>query len=400
MDIITLSTEKTDVDNNKNYTYTIEEENDTKKEPYTLYKEGSEIKNDFALIKVFLEQKAETTQKSYRIYFLEFFSFLYSKNIDNLGAVTSDLITKFRKVLELGDIDTSHMENTLAKQQAAATVIDNATVTDNIAILIKYGDKVRRKRKPLADATIATRLNALGGLYTYGVKFGYFKRNPFLLIRKPKLDHMPKDKFLTDEQIELIRKELLYPLKKGLYKDDPGHPLFRRIIFQRNYLIFRLFIFTGLRVSELASAKWKHISVNSNNKRGLRVKGKGSRYRTVKINEELWCEFDKYRSLLYQRKVLNITDESNIFLSKSYTPLTPSGVRQVVETVSTAAGIEKKVTPHWLRHTSASKAIQGGADIKLVMAQYGWTNLNTPNRYIHLTKGLDETASDKINIIF
>lgn len=70
----------------------------------------------------------------------------------------------------------------------------------------------------------------------------------------------------------------------------------------------------------------------------------------------------------------------------------------MLQKTSELAGLNKKIIPHWFRYTSASMALANGADIKKVMSQFGWTNLRTPERYLHDITGFDEAATDFIKI--
>ncbi len=47
------------------------------------------------------------------------------------------------------------------------------------------------------------------------------------------------------------------------------------------------------------------------------------------------------------------------------------------------AGIDGKVSPHWLRHAHASHALERGAPVALVLDTLGHSSVSTTNGYLH-----------------
>lgn len=61
-----------------------------------------------------------------------------------------------------------------------------------------------------------------------------------------------------------------------------------------------------------------------------------------------------------------------------------SQIKRIVETAAKRSGINKKVSPHWLRHAHATHALENGADIGLVKDTLGHDNVATTSRYLHV----------------
>ncbi len=59
-----------------------------------------------------------------------------------------------------------------------------------------------------------------------------------------------------------------------------------------------------------------------------------------------------------------------------------SQINRIVEKATQRAGIDKKVSPHWLRHAHATHARKDGADIGLVKQTLGHDNVATTSRYL------------------
>jgi integrase/recombinase XerD len=60
-----------------------------------------------------------------------------------------------------------------------------------------------------------------------------------------------------------------------------------------------------------------------------------------------------------------------------------SQVRRIVYAAARKAGLEQKVSPHWMRHAHASHALDRSAPIHLVQATLGHASVSTTGRYLH-----------------
>jgi integrase/recombinase XerD len=77
-------------------------------------------------------------------------------------------------------------------------------------------------------------------------------------------------------------------------------------------------------------------------------------------------------------------DDDPVFRSRSGGgPLSPLRVERVVRAAATRAGIAADVTPHWLRHSHVSHALDRGAPVHLVQQTVGHASLATTTRYSH-----------------
>jgi integrase/recombinase XerD len=61
----------------------------------------------------------------------------------------------------------------------------------------------------------------------------------------------------------------------------------------------------------------------------------------------------------------------------------PRQVQVIVRQAAIRAGIDKPVSPHFLRHTHASIALDRGCPIDLVRDTLGHDNVSTTNKYLH-----------------
>lgn len=326
----------------------------------SLYHQVTDVSGDQELILRFLEEQKPTTKKEYKKVLMDFVNFLQNK-------------------LYIGCLHE----------------VGIAAIQD-----YKYHLQTYQKKSGgnLSPATIAQRLRIVSSLFSFGVKANYFQQNPVNAIKKPQVKNFNDDKYLTMDEVKAILGAL-HGSSAFELNDQNGRKkksAFRKpeLINARNHLIGLTLFYLGLRVSELCSIRWCDFFTNPKGHIGLTIHQKGGGTRVVKIRPDLWEYIKEYRESTGMKITFSQKDESPLFLNPQGEALTHWYVRKLLRNACEKAGVDKPITPHWFRHTSASQALALGADIVSVQRQFGWTNLNTPNRYLHSVKGLDDTATD------
>ena len=145
----------------------------------------------------------------------------------------------------------------------------------------------------------------------------------------------------------------------------------------RNRAVVRTLYLLGLRVSELCAMKWKDLQ-ERNSGGQVTVFGKGSKTRTILVPASLWIE------LMQLKK--GAGDDDPVFRSRKHNNqghLTRIAVYEIVRVAAQRAGLQRKVSPHLLRHAHASHSLERGAPIHLVQATLGHANIGSTSRYLH-----------------
>lgn len=143
----------------------------------------------------------------------------------------------------------------------------------------------------------------------------------------------------------------------------------------RDRILLKLLYVSGIRVSELCGLKWRDTAARPEGGQ-FTVFGKGGRTRTVLLKPSAWEALVSIRGAAHP--------EDPIFPSRrGKGHLDTSQVRRIVYAAARRAGIERNVSPHWMRHAHASHALDRNAPIHLVQATLGHASVSTTGRYLH-----------------
>jgi integrase/recombinase XerD len=149
---------------------------------------------------------------------------------------------------------------------------------------------------------------------------------------------------------------------------------------RRDQAMLELLYASGLRVSELITLKTQQINFQGNY---LIVKGKGAKVRAVPFGQ--WAR-DKLSSYLNEvrPRLLKGKSSSYLFLNRSGAAMSRQGFWKLIRRYALTAGIDKRVTPHTLRHSFATHLLEGGADLRSVQMMLGHADISTTQIYTHV----------------
>ncbi|MGL4572898.1 MAG: tyrosine-type recombinase/integrase [Clostridium sp.] len=160
----------------------------------------------------------------------------------------------------------------------------------------------------------------------------------------------------------------------------------------KNKTMIQLFLATGLRLSEMLDLKWKDINLQTGQLKV--VQGKGNKDRIVWISDNMLDILREYR--IKQVDKQGITDL--VFCTSSNKRLDDRGVRRMLSTYCSKAGINKEVSPHTLRHTYATDLLRATKNIRLVQKALGHSDLSTTMIYTHIVDDEYEDALKNFRI--
>jgi integrase/recombinase XerC len=155
----------------------------------------------------------------------------------------------------------------------------------------------------------------------------------------------------------------------------------------RNAMIIRMFLYTGLRVSELSGLKFDDIFMGREPKKFFVVReeiAKGKVVREIPLSESLRVALREY----YNTCITNISTEPvdparPLFTQHKKTefPLTPRQVQRIVQLAGELINIPD-LHPHTLRHTFATTLMRV-TDMRTVQMILGHRSLTSTQVYTH-----------------
>jgi integrase/recombinase XerD len=219
------------------------------------------------------------------------------------------------------------------------------------------------RRKGLAPRSVARHAVTLRRLFRFLESEGLVKENP-----------MPKLLLATTSR-KLPQTLSGDDIRKLLGQPDPSEPL-----GARDQAMLELLYATGLRVSELVQLQTQRVSFQGDY---LTVKGKGSKTRAVPFGRWAREKLSTYMSQVRPR-LLKGKSSSFVFINRSGKPLSRQGFWKLMRRYALVAGIDKRVTPHTLRHSFATHLLEGGADLRSVQSMLGHADISTTQIYTHV----------------
>ena len=145
----------------------------------------------------------------------------------------------------------------------------------------------------------------------------------------------------------------------------------------RHYAILATLYSTGLRLGELVKLCIRDIDSNT---MILHVRqGKGGKDRQVQLSPGLLTILrDYYRSTRSK-------PQSWLFPGAEVeNPLDPSGIQRMVTLLAKRAGINKRVSPHTLRHSFATHLLEDHTDLRTIQSLLGHSQITTTEVYLHI----------------
>ncbi|MDY6824338.1 MAG: site-specific tyrosine recombinase XerD [Thermodesulfobacteriota bacterium] len=242
----------------------------------------------------------------------------------------------------------------------AANRVHRFSASDT-AILLKY--LIELQNNGLGKRSRARHFVTLRGFYRYLANEKVIAGNPADTIDLPK-----KGLKLPDVlSIEEVKSLLVAPdekTPKGV----------------RDAAMLELLYAAGLRVSELVMMKLQDVNTEVS---FVRVYGKGAKERVVPIGTYARDRLDLY--IHHARpSLLKTYISSYLFVAWRGNPMTRQGFWKLMKKYGRAAGIQKNITPHTLRHSFASHLLEGGADLRSVQLMLGHADIATTQIYTHV----------------
>ena len=219
---------------------------------------------------------------------------------------------------------------------------------------------------PYRSASVARRLSAVRSFHRFLLREGATTDNPARAVVQPRVPRgLPRPLSIDDMAALLDAPATGTP--EGL----------------RDRAILELLYGAGLRVSELVGLDVDDVDLEEG---AVRVLGKGGREREVPLGTFGREAVSAYLSRA-RPTIASAGSRGALLLNlRSGTRLVRQSVGRIVAAGADAVGIDKRVTPHTLRHSFATHLLEGGADVRVVQELLGHASVATTQVYTLITK--------------
>jgi integrase/recombinase XerC len=217
----------------------------------------------------------------------------------------------------------------------------------------------------LSRTTISRKISAIRSFYKFGNREFGFNEDAFRSLYHPKKEERLPHFFYEEEMQELFT---------AVEGDE--------LIDIRNRALLELLYATGIRVSELTSLEEVDIDLRLGI---LRVMGKGRKERYLPFGQFALDSLEHYLEVARPR-LMKQKKHQVVFTNMRGEPITPRGVRFILNEIVKKASLHTKIYPHMLRHTFATHLLNNGADLRTVQELLGHSQLSSTQVYTHVTK--------------
>ncbi|MGM0835575.1 MAG: tyrosine recombinase XerC [Bacillota bacterium] len=223
-------------------------------------------------------------------------------------------------------------------------------------------------KKKYARRSVARKTSSLRSFFKYLIREEQISVNPFTIVSLPKQEkRLPQ--FLYSEELEKLFAVSDLDTALG----------------QRNQLLLELLYATGIRISECCGMQLQDIDFSLGT---ILVTGKGNKQRYVPFGSYAQEALEHYMEN-GRKELLSKGKQSHakaLFLNFRGGPLTPRGVRGVLNEMVKKTSSTLHISPHVLRHTFATHMLNEGADLRVVQELLGHSSLSSTQLYTHVTK--------------
>ena len=209
----------------------------------------------------------------------------------------------------------------------------------------------------------ARSISALKSYFNYLIFEGHIQKSPITDIESPKLEKKLPEVLTETEITELIES---YDLNENFG--------------QRNRTIIEVLYGTGIRVSELINLKLSNIFFKENI---MKITGKGNKERFVPIGNIASSEIKVYLKIR-NKNIIDSKFSDIVFLNRYGRGLTRSMIFKIISDSYKRVGLDKKISPHTLRHSFATHLLKNGADLRTIQLILGHESITTTEIYTHL----------------
>lgn len=150
----------------------------------------------------------------------------------------------------------------------------------------------------------------------------------------------------------------------------------------RNRAMLETLYACGIRASELVNLELNSVNFELGY---LIVYGKGSKERLVPTGEKARTALKDYLALS-RPNILKSRSSPYLFVTRRGEGMTRQGFWKILKAHAIKCGINRKISPHTIRHSFATHLLERGADLRTIQIMLGHSDISTTQIYTHVAK--------------
>jgi site-specific recombinase XerD len=228
-----------------------------------------------------------------------------------------------------------------------------------------YGYDYCDLTRHLKQSTIAHKMSVICGFYKWCAVEGVIDKDPVAHVRRPRLSYLTTREYLDRDELS----RFLFTSERGTKRDQA---------------LCYLLALNGLRISEALNADISDMGLERGH-RTLHIVGKGRKEAVIPLAPKVATYLDLYLADRTSGPLfLNRTGEQR---------MDRHAAARIVNRIAKKARIDKHISPHCLRHSFITAALDAGVSLRDVQHAARHADPRTTSYYDHGRKSLDSHAT-------
>ena len=195
----------------------------------------------------------------------------------------------------------------------------------------------------------------------------------------------------VEEPIEMQKLPYRRPLPETLSKDEILRLLDESTPYHKAMLL--VLYHAGLRKKEMASLRVQDVNMD---RRYIRVQGKGDKMRIVPMTDMLYEALVPMFDPHMRKHLKKIGHDEKLVFPSLRTGQKLTDIRRAIWGAMDRAGIQRRVTPHMLRHSFATHLLEADKDLRTIQELLGHEEITTTQIYTHVSQVRKKDAIDAL----
>lgn len=255
-----------------------------------------------------------------------------------------------------------------AQEVSDLNAVNASTILDYLMHLTEAG---------LGSRSQARALVSVRGFFKFLIAEDLVMRNPCATIQMPRPGRKLPDHLTLDEVEQLLAQPTL-----------GGSPTALQI---RDSAMLETLYATGVRVSELCNMRLPDLNLDVGY---VVIFGKGKKERVVPLGHSAIERIEYYLEHA-RNKILKEHRSESLFVTGRGGPLTRQAFWKNIRAYARAAGIQRPISPHKMRHSFATHLLEHGADLRAVQSLLGHADISTTQIYTHINRARLKEVYDR-----